>query len=568
MDGTQDKKWFVYMTDHHEGPFSLAEIQGKMAEKVVSVSNYVWCDGMADWKIMTEVPEFEVILKPAVPPGSPKPPLAPAAPVITFESQATDTAVTAHKTEAAQEIVLPTLEEKPEEVSEASNALAESQLSQPLKFTDSSHEASPMPASATAPIHEDGLSQEGGTKRKTWLVILLIVLFFGVGGFFLMQAYKSGMIQSTAVTAVVQAVNDVSQPYLMKLSEWIPPLQKWISPIPTLEDVSVQEQEELKVSARGRPEQTGVRIGVALSNADPTVPSFYLSTNLPDGVIFDVYVEGIADTLLNQTAYSSGKIQVTTVKKLAKTQGLRYPNGMPLPKGEYIVYVMEAEGNQPTVIGSLLGSAALDSTRSVTKLPKSLPANRKWIISKSYFLGGKKDDVYRTRLQDYHKQKQTQVADEMKLAKQYFATLESQLLDAQTKYDKISKMSKPVKGKIVKILPAQKKAWNAYHDVWNKFFTQLKQPFSKWTPTALETEFYHGILFRLIQQAADAVERVHSVHHSFFTTTPTPQLASIGIQIGEATSVAKTALDTLKVKIEFIEKLGMTPNGLPRKEEL
>jgi hypothetical protein len=38
MDGFSEKKWFVYMGDHHEGPFSLDEIQGKLRQAEVSAS--------------------------------------------------------------------------------------------------------------------------------------------------------------------------------------------------------------------------------------------------------------------------------------------------------------------------------------------------------------------------------------------------------------------------------------------------------------------------------------------------------------------------------------------------
>src|SRR5690606_34650000 len=64
MDGFTEKKWFVYLGDHHEGPLSLADIQDKMAQSQVTPSNYVWRDGMSDWAVMTDVTEFEGLLQP------------------------------------------------------------------------------------------------------------------------------------------------------------------------------------------------------------------------------------------------------------------------------------------------------------------------------------------------------------------------------------------------------------------------------------------------------------------------------------------------------------------------
>jgi hypothetical protein len=63
MDGFKEKKWFVYLVDHHEGPFSLEEIQGRLSQGQLSGTSYVWADGMADWKMMTEVEMFDSILK-------------------------------------------------------------------------------------------------------------------------------------------------------------------------------------------------------------------------------------------------------------------------------------------------------------------------------------------------------------------------------------------------------------------------------------------------------------------------------------------------------------------------
>ena len=67
MDGFTEKKWFVYVGDHHEGPFSLEDIQGKIGAGVVSTTSFVWAEGMADWKGMTEVPDFESVLSASKP---------------------------------------------------------------------------------------------------------------------------------------------------------------------------------------------------------------------------------------------------------------------------------------------------------------------------------------------------------------------------------------------------------------------------------------------------------------------------------------------------------------------
>ena len=58
MDQLEEKKWFVFVGDHHEGPFSMMEMQGKLETRAIGLSNYVWADGMDDWRVMSEVPAF------------------------------------------------------------------------------------------------------------------------------------------------------------------------------------------------------------------------------------------------------------------------------------------------------------------------------------------------------------------------------------------------------------------------------------------------------------------------------------------------------------------------------
>lgn len=59
MNTEIDKKWFVYVGDHHEGPFSLKEVSDKKKSGQVSDESYVWCEGMDDWLMMSRVPELK-----------------------------------------------------------------------------------------------------------------------------------------------------------------------------------------------------------------------------------------------------------------------------------------------------------------------------------------------------------------------------------------------------------------------------------------------------------------------------------------------------------------------------
>ena len=53
------KKWFIYVGDHHEGPFTPKEIFEKLkANPNNPEDNFVWCEGMGDWQPLPQVNEL------------------------------------------------------------------------------------------------------------------------------------------------------------------------------------------------------------------------------------------------------------------------------------------------------------------------------------------------------------------------------------------------------------------------------------------------------------------------------------------------------------------------------
>ena len=58
MENVTDKKWFLYLSDHQEGPFSFQEIESKYIHNQVSERTFVWGRGMDNWKTLTEIDDF------------------------------------------------------------------------------------------------------------------------------------------------------------------------------------------------------------------------------------------------------------------------------------------------------------------------------------------------------------------------------------------------------------------------------------------------------------------------------------------------------------------------------
>ncbi|HLD99462.1 MAG TPA: GYF domain-containing protein [Bdellovibrionota bacterium] len=610
MDGYEDKKWFVYMGDHHEGPFSLAEIQAKMTERQVTASNHVWSEGMADWKLMSEVPQFEAIVKtqsPAAPPPL-EPVQAPAAEKSSAESVFTQEtspslamnpfAVQNANSQPVNPFLVATPEPNPEQSTSQQSTPEQSTSEQAVTLTELSQPAMPMqPLEPTAPLMvqlearptpaahhidmpapvmlerppggeadlqefakvrqiERKAAAKGFFGRLFSVVLKLAVLglLIGVVGFAFKKGYFTEVLKSPAVNAALQTVTDTAQPYLLQVVEKFPALGQWISPIRSLDDVSTEDYAELRAAAGTKAQPGAAKLALALSRADLLAPKFYVSSNLPDGARVEVYVEGVPDTLLNQLSYLE-KRELTVVKKLGATSEFRF-SGKPLPRGQYLVFAVESESQSSEVNAILVGSQAPEPDKITLGISPSIPKGRKLLVWKSYFLGGEKDGDYTARLKAFHDKLREKAGAELSEVKQFAVTLESQLKQSIQRYDQLRKG---------RLTPQKKKAWQAYNKSWTDFAKQMNTTFIAWTEKSLKDDFFYGVLYRLTQQAGQAVERAHSFHNTYFTAVVS---RSFDIQAGEAISQAQGAITALKAKIDQAERITPTLNGMPRREGL
>ena len=542
MDGFNEKKWFVYMTDHHEGPFSLAEIQAKMAQSQITLSNYVWAEGMSDWKAMTDVPEFASILTQDAPAATAMEHAEPM--IVSDEPAAMESLESAAPPEKTGSLDATDIQRSMDQATRAPLIEIPIAATATIPLTKKS-----VPAQPAAPVAAK--PKTSSSRMIKWAVLILVPAG-------LAAAYLNGsldpVLNSPAVKASGHAASDMAQPYLLKLAEKVPALGKWISPIPALEDVSSEDYETLKAAAVQKPEE-GIKLAIAASTADLFMPAFYVASNLPNGAAIDVYVEGIPDTLLNQLSFS-GKVQATLDKKLGKTGPARFADGKPLPRGEYVVYATESQ-QQPDSVKAILANVP----PVTVKVPDNLPRGLKLLVSKPVFLGGAKDTTYESRLKDFHDKLRAKAGAELSEVKQLSATLEGQLTATNTKYTQLHGLARNGKPSF-----AAKKAWNDFSTQWSKLDTQLKDGFAKWTDQALQTEYFYGMLYSLTKSAGDAVEKLHQLHSDFFDGKIDPR--TFEIQHGSSVSIAQNAISALKSKIDQAEHLAPTPNGMPRREGL
>lgn len=511
MDGYEEKKWFVYMGDHHEGPFSLSDVQVKLSLGSVSAASYVWAEGMGDWKLITEVPEFGPMTAAA---AQPLPVTAPP--------------------EARVELATP------QQAIRSQTPILAPTRSVSVEFTVGARDPN-----KTAPLLP--------RKRfgRSWIYFLLIA---GLGA----AAYTGQLdplFENPAAKAVGGTVMSALHPTLLQISERFPAVSKWISPIPAIEDVSPAEYKDLKEASTGNLAETGPKVAIAMSTADPTLPVFYVSSNLPDGTMIEIFLEGVGETLLNQLGHSSHH-KVVLRKRLGKSEAIRQPDGKPLAKGQYEIYAVDAE-QQPDETRSTIN--ALPPLNA--KVPATVSKGFHILATRSYFLGGAKDDTYSTRLKEFHDRLKEKTKTELTELRQYAETLQSQLNASLTKF---ATTRAPAKAKPS---PAKKKDWATFHASFSGMATQIKDSFAKLSPEALKTDYFYGMLYERTVNTFKSLETLHETQNSYFTNPPA-DLSTLEIKLSQLQSEASSSVAALITKIDQAEKLPPSAGGMPSREGL
>ena len=525
MEALKDKKWHVYIAGNTEGPFSLEELRPRFAPGGgLDSATYAWCSGMADWEVVTSIADFGSILSSA-------PSAAPEKKTSMLQLQPVNLEPT-----RSVEMTSPNSGAEPKLGGSSGSAAAQAAAAAPSKA-----QAAPAVAAKSA-------GKKLPLSRGVISLILLVLVSAG-GVFAGLQGYFDPFLSSPAVQGITASVKDLTQPLVFKLVEKIPAAGQFVSPLPKLEGVGDEELEELKAAILGAPDADGARVALALDRTDPAQAAFHIVSNLPDGTSFDIRIDGVPDRILNQLSFSA-TLKATLEKRVGKTAVLRQGDGTAIPAGQYIVHVHESE-QQSEAVGQILGGLAPASM----KVPEGFPLGRKLVSKKVYFLGGAEDEAYSTALKAYLESVVAKAAKELVEVGQYKVNLEDRLKTSKEQFEKLSKL---------KTSKSQQAQWEAFHSEWTLFYSQLQQAYLNWTPELLEKDFHFGVLFKLVQQAGEAVFKIHGLHHGYFTGSI--DKASIKTQRDQALSEAEFALGALRTKLEQAEKQPKSADCTPQHE--
>jgi len=623
MENANEKKWFVYMTDHHEGPFSAQQLQEMFETGRITQSSHAWCDGMADWTVIDQIASLAEVSKAKSKPSNSGPTLVAATVTAIGPSSASSTkTTTSAPDQALVESVSPVLEVVTEPATPNSQHSLPLFSLEPKLESESDHASEPAPVisleakdakggtntSIESPaafkleekreitnadlvfgtvhnpnewtktdvkqfsagrdipagdVSRTDLPQNKAKNNKTRIGILLLLLAVVLGGGYY---WKLKTASPASTPASVPANNSGPSWWstawngtLATLAK-IPGLGAYLSPLPQLTDIKPEEMEELKTAARASLKE-GASVAIAMSQTDLASPKLYLASNLPEDTQLDVIFIGVPESLLNQTSFTQ-KIQTSVKKKLATTAPLRAQDGGPIPRGQYFVYVVESQG-QPSQVTSELSNVPVAKGNFPAKVLSLSPQARggKVFATKALFLGGPKDEGYAQRLTEYHEKLRTKAQQELSELNQYYSTLESQFTSSDSEFEKYLNGGK--------LTPAKTKAWNKFHETFTGLQNQLTQASAQWggaSPEVLEKEYFYHNLYAHLQKLVLHVNQVHEHHNSYFSGSV--DRATFEERLAQLSSDCAQVLGAFKEKLEQAANTPPTANGMPVREGL
>lgn len=476
-----EKKWFIYVTDHHEGPLTVEEIGEGVKSGKFSRFSFVWCQGMTDWLPMGEVEEFQIYTLRSTDAATAPAQSAPMEMVLEEPSLVLTQPEVPQMGSASSERTITTIIEretlsgkfpniqrektrtalKPIVVAERTGSIA-AETDAPVATSKPAQTEPPAPLLSTSKAE---IEDEGGS----WFMRLGLIILLAASG---MVLYKIGLLKRP-----------------------IENIQHLLGGLPALPDVDPEDYMHLKIVAKS-PLSMGPQIGLAISKADPISPQFYVVTNLPSGAMFEVHWSGIQHTLLTKDRVHI-HLEVFTERGLGKTSPIRLPSQAPLPRGEYTVTVVEKLDSQPdAVMEQLAKLSTIDRN-----VPEGVPSKRKVIFSKKFFIG-LKDQSYLDRLAEQHDRLKAQSAAEILGIRQLLTMLDNQFKSTNSNFDRL---------KVQNLGPRQLKAWRDFQSLFHRLQAQMDSE-GQSSGVELQTD-----LNVVVQDLSSALLKFHEIQDEFFT---------------------------------------------------
>ena len=518
------------MGDHHEGPFTVNEIDLQVRQGIVTPQHFVWMQGMTDWKMMNQVPDFTSLIQAKQASTAPPPLEATKEPQVATQDalghmqteaqgqsgsqpvnqkqdpvdqlikesssnepeSAQQAAPTSASTEAQPEG--PQLEEtqiEPSLVMEAPQAEKEFERleSAPVEL-DPEHLASSTAKHSGKHFNShSSLTKPSLIKKVGSMVIglltsipFLFLVFLGV----LTWAFGTRQFEKVEPLQPAQKTFDeFSKATIQELSHFIPGVGELFYSIPLVNEITDEDFSRLDQAASSSIQEKGAQVELAIEKQAPRAPRLFVATNLPEGTALGIYIKGVSGTLLNHFGFTR-QLQVQVENSLAVTAPIRFEDGKPIPQGQYFVYIYDLPNQSDTVLKTLTG---LEPPQE--QVPGTIVGGSYIVRSETVFLGGEKDKTYLSRLRLFHKKIKNKALNELSQLKQFIITIQSQFQSSSFQFNKLSKLRSD-KDKIQR--------WNKFSQKWLGFYEHMNVNFKDWTEEKLTNEFFYSDLHRQLKQ--------------------------------------------------------------------
>lgn len=522
----EEKQWFLYVVDHHEGPFTADEIKNLINKGDAKTSSYVWREGLNDWMMMSSMPEFGVegpsgeghgpaafIVKPAK--ESPALLMPSAQPQIEAQNISRDISNTPEN-----EVVwclnsngaysgphsMSTIARMIDKGKVSSNDsiwkegwgsfVSVSGIPELMVRIQKSSEKKSKTNAATA---VKGLA--GSKMRKTSfsaLKTLLAVLMLGGAAYQLTAiGLLDSVYQKVGLLEKVKSVNfkpvpmpsvkgldfgfalsswenirSKMQPLLMKYSSKLPePLRKYINVVQLPNNTLPKDISKLQDAAFADL-SSGVRVAVGLLGGDVMMPRFVMTSNLPDGAALRVILRGKEGMLLDSSGYLSEQ-SLTLQGRVGYSQSFMQEGGRALPQGQYTLSILSGDES---------------------------------ILVENYFFGGVNDTAFQGRLSEFNARMSAWQTAKIQELLQVTATLESIANESATNFFNFSKQRA---GK------ARTSAWRKYSAKYTELSSQLGAAIGK-TEGEVERNPLKGVVENL-KQGYDISEQLHKAQSAYLS---------------------------------------------------
>ncbi len=529
------KNWFYHNGADKSGPHTLDELQGKFELGEIQSHHFLWREGMAGWKKVSDLGVLQLPPVEIMPPAFEPPMESPfeeeqpvlmaagqnyqAAPV---QLQAQAQPAYAQPVAAAQPLRYEAEETHTRVLSTGNGAYgggsSQSVSASGMGSSMASMAPSPQSARPQPSRTEDGLSalievpvkEAADTTGQLDISQLRNARKEAAKASKISQANQRsapvpqfssahegmGFFQRLIVSLLVLACLGGGAYFLLPpayLDQVTQVMNKLMPPLPNLKDVSPEEYQALTAAVSAKLE-TGARTEFAISTISPETPSFYVVTNLSVGTPMILTLEPVVGTLVGDPPPVL-EVSLTVADKLGKTPAIHTRDGASMPMGEYRVKITDKD--------------------------------KKILATHQYFLGGARDAAYQAKLNEYFKGQRERAKVELESLKALLGALvETSGLERQT-VPTIAKITAPA---------ARVQKWTGYEAQWSARAAALEK--------SIPQAKIFMMLFQSIMTVKAQAAQAHQTYKSQLEmTAPPATVASVYAGANPTVNQANAALD-------------------------